>query len=74
MHKVLMRLLTETVLQYSTLLLSDRRGLSIDILKNIYKCACFFKEMSFSEPLQVSCFRVTCRVASGLLSYLEMRI
>ena len=34
------RLLTETVLQYFTLMLSSRRGHSIDVSDNIYGCIC----------------------------------
>ena len=36
------RLLTETVLQYSTLILSIRKGHSIDVSDNIYGCLCGF--------------------------------
>ena len=42
------QLLKETVLQYSTLMLSSRRDLSVDVLDNIYGCICaFFLQMFF---------------------------
>ena len=41
------RLPAETVLQYPTLMLSSRRGHSIDVSDNIYGCLSGFKIMSF---------------------------
>ena len=57
------RLSTEKVLQYSTLMRSSRGDHSIDVPDNIYECLsgltclCFFKIMNFSDRLR-QCFKL----------------
>lgn len=65
-HNVLLRLLIETILQHSTLIISSRRGHSINVSDNIYRrCPCFLRSWIF--------WTISDR-ASRFLSYLEMRI